>query len=91
MLRTGLDLIGRQAREGDESAFEEIMRRYSPRVLSLRQPVSFVSGVSGRSSAEVFLKALRTSAVTKSRFDGRLADTLTTTLASICCELEAGV
>lgn len=53
-----LDLdLARQAQEGDESAFEEIVRRYSPRVFSVASRFFRQRTLVEEAAQEVFLKA----------------------------------
>lgn len=49
--------LARQAREGDESAFEEIMRRYSPRVFRFASRFFRQRSLVEEAAQEVFLKA----------------------------------
>jgi RNA polymerase sigma-70 factor (ECF subfamily) len=49
--------LARQAQEGDESAFAEIMRRYSPRVFSVASRFFRQRSVVEEAAQEVFLKA----------------------------------
>lgn len=49
--------MARQAREGDESAFEEIMRRYSPRVFRFASRFFRQRTLVEEAAQEVFLKA----------------------------------
>lgn len=49
--------LARQAREGDESAFEEIMRRYSPRVFGFASRFFRQRSLVEEAAQEVFLKA----------------------------------
>ena len=49
--------LARFAREGDESAFEEIMRRYSPRVFRFASKFFRQRGLVEEAAQEVFLKA----------------------------------
>ena len=49
--------MARQAREGDESAFEEIMRRYSPRVFRFASRFFRQRSLVEEAAQEVFLKA----------------------------------
>jgi RNA polymerase sigma-70 factor (ECF subfamily) len=53
-----LDLdLARQAQDGDESAFAEIMRRYSPRVFSVASRFFRQRSLVEEAAQEVFLKA----------------------------------
>ena len=49
--------LARAAREGDESAFEEIMRRYSPRVFRFASKFFRQRSLVEEAAQEVFLKA----------------------------------
>jgi len=49
--------LARNAREGDESAFEEIMRRYSPRVFRFASKFFRQQSLVEEAAQEVFLKA----------------------------------
>ena len=49
--------MARSAREGDESAFEEIMRRYSPRVFRFASKFFRQQSLVEEAAQEVFLKA----------------------------------
>jgi RNA polymerase sigma-70 factor, ECF subfamily len=49
--------LARRAREGDESAFEEIMRRYSPRVFRFASRFFRQRSLVEEAAQEVFLKA----------------------------------
>ena len=49
--------LARRAREGDESAFEEIMRRYSPRVFRFAGKFFHERSLVEEAAQEVFLKA----------------------------------
>jgi RNA polymerase sigma-70 factor (ECF subfamily) len=49
--------LARSAREGDESAFEEIMRRYSPRVFKFASKFFRRRSLVEEAAQEVFLKA----------------------------------
>jgi len=49
--------LARSAREGDETAFEEIMRRYSPRVFGFAGKFFRQRGLVEEAAQEVFLKA----------------------------------
>jgi RNA polymerase sigma-70 factor (ECF subfamily) len=49
--------LARSAREGDESAFEEIMRRYSPRVFRFAGKFFHQRSLVEEAAQEVFLKA----------------------------------
>ena len=49
--------LARSARAGDESAFEEIMRRYSPRVFHFASRFFRQRGLVEEAAQEVFLKA----------------------------------
>jgi RNA polymerase sigma-70 factor (ECF subfamily) len=49
--------LARSAREGDESAFEEIMRRYSPRVFRFASKFFRQQSLVEEAAQEVFLKA----------------------------------
>jgi RNA polymerase sigma-70 factor, ECF subfamily len=49
--------LARQAQDGDESAFEEIVRRYSPRVFSVASRFFRQRSVVEEAAQEVFLKA----------------------------------
>ena len=49
--------LARSAREGDESAFEEIMRRYSPRVFRFASKFFRQRSLVEEAAQEVFLKA----------------------------------
>jgi RNA polymerase sigma-70 factor (ECF subfamily) len=49
--------LARSAREGDESAFEEIMRRYSPRVFRFASRFFSQRSLVEEAAQEVFLKA----------------------------------
>ncbi len=49
--------LARSAREGDESAFEEIMRRYSPRVFRFAGKFFKQQSLVEEAAQEVFLKA----------------------------------
>lgn len=49
--------LARLAREGDESAFEEIMRRYSPRVFSVASRFFRQRSLVEEAAQEIFLKA----------------------------------
>jgi RNA polymerase sigma-70 factor (ECF subfamily) len=49
--------LARRAREGDESAFEEIMRRYSPRVFRFASRFFRQRSLIEEAAQEVFLKA----------------------------------
>ena len=49
--------LARLAREGDESAFEEIMRRYSPRVFRFASKFFRQRSLVEEAAQEVFLKA----------------------------------
>ena len=49
--------LARQAQAGDESAFEEIVRRYSPRVLSVASRFFRQRSLVEEAAQEVFLKA----------------------------------
>jgi len=49
--------LARFAREGDESAFEEIMRRYSPRVFRFAGKFFHQRSLAEEAAQEVFLKA----------------------------------
>ncbi|MCA1600529.1 MAG: sigma-70 family RNA polymerase sigma factor [Acidobacteria bacterium] len=49
--------MARRARKGDESAFEEIMRRYSPRVFRFASRFFRQRGLVEEAAQEVFLKA----------------------------------
>jgi RNA polymerase sigma-70 factor, ECF subfamily len=49
--------LARRAREGDESAFEEIMRRYSPRVFHVASRFFRQRSLVEEAAQEVFLKA----------------------------------
>lgn len=49
--------MARNAREGDESAFEEIMRRYSPRVFRFASKFFRQQSLVEEAAQEVFLKA----------------------------------
>jgi RNA polymerase sigma-70 factor (ECF subfamily) len=49
--------LARSAREGDESAFEEIMRRYSPRVFRFASKFFCQRSLVEEAAQEVFLKA----------------------------------
>jgi RNA polymerase sigma-70 factor (ECF subfamily) len=49
--------LARRSREGDESAFEEIMRRYSPRVFRLASRFFRQRSLVEEAAQEVFLKA----------------------------------
>ena len=49
--------LARRAREGDESAFEEIMRRYSPRVFRFAGKFFRQRSLVEEAAQEVFLKA----------------------------------
>ena len=55
--RTGFRLGARAARDGDESAFEEIMRRYSPRVFRFASKFFKQQSLVEEAAQEVFLKA----------------------------------
>src|SRR3979411_232372 len=51
--------LARLAREGDESAFEEIMRRYSPRVFRFAGKFFRQRSLVEEAAQEVFLKAFK--------------------------------
>jgi RNA polymerase sigma-70 factor (ECF subfamily) len=51
--------LARQAREGDESAFEEIMRRYSPRVFRFASRFFRQRSLVEEAAQEVFLRAYK--------------------------------
>ena len=58
MLEQALDLdLARQAQAGDESAFAEIVRRYSPRVFSVASRFFRQRSLVEEAAQEVFLKA----------------------------------
>jgi RNA polymerase sigma-70 factor (ECF subfamily) len=59
--------LARRAREGDESAFEEIMRRYSPRVFRFASRFFRQRGLVEEAAQEVFLKAF----TELGKFEGR--------------------
>lgn len=59
--------LARQAREGDESAFEEIMRRYSPRVFRFASRFFRQRSLVEEAAQDVFLKAF----TELNRFEGR--------------------
>ncbi|MEA2204158.1 MAG: hypothetical protein QOE77_934 [Blastocatellia bacterium] len=59
--------LARRAREGDESAFEEIMRRYSPRVFRFASRFFRQRSLVEEAAQEVFLKAF----TELGKFEGR--------------------
>jgi RNA polymerase sigma-70 factor (ECF subfamily) len=59
--------LARYAREGDESAFEEIMRRYSPRVFRFASRFFRQRSLVEEAAQEVFLKAF----TELGKFEGR--------------------
>ena len=67
--------LARIARAGDESAFEEIMRRYSPRVFRFASRFFRQRSLVEEAAQEVFLKAFtELGSFEGPRVDGRLAD-----------------
>ena len=59
--------LARQAREGDESAFEEILRRYSPRVFRIASRFFRQRSLVEEAAQEVFLKSF----TELGKFEGR--------------------
>jgi RNA polymerase sigma-70 factor (ECF subfamily) len=84
-----LDLdLARQAQEGDESAFAEIVRRYSPRVFSVANRFFRQRSLVEEAAQEVFLKAY----TQLGSFEGRgsLEGWLTRVATNTCLNLLRG-
>ena len=77
--------LARSAREGDESAFEEIMRRYSPRVFKFASKFFRRRSLVEEAAQEVFLKAF----TEIGRYEGRgsLEGWLTRITTTTCLNL----
>ena len=80
--------LARQAREGDESAFEEIMRRYSPRVFRFASRFFRQRSLVEEAAQDVFLKAF----TELNRFEGRgsMEGWLTRITVNTCLNLLRG-
>ncbi len=84
--------LARFAREGDESAFEEIMRRYSRRVFHYASKFFRQRSLVEEAAQEVFLKAFTEldSFEGRGSMEGWLRASLRTRVLT-CCAVRSGV
>src|SRR6185295_10707482 len=89
MRKHGSDLdLARQAQDGDESAFAEIVRRYSPRVFSVASRFFRQRTLVEEAAQEVFLKAYTQLGSFKGR--GSLEGWLTRIATNTCLNMVRG-